>query len=269
MINIAVLINGSGKYLELIAPLFKTWNNLYPDVKFDFYLATWEDSIDYSQLNWIESYIRLKEEDCPYNLKKHPYRFHQPHYSYTLFKANELLNKDYDAILQTRSDFYLFRELLDELILLYKEKQVGNNIIYSYTGSSLHNGCLWTDDMFFFGNRNTFNKFSQMFEDIYVKNLLPEDKRIMHIMQAEYLNYRNIYNRSTWSGGRAQIAQGLLIREPMRFEPDGAHTDSGWPTKHPSPLQFKIITEDLGTEWLLTKGNSEKARIIFETTDKE
>jgi hypothetical protein len=269
MINIAVLINGSGKYLDLIDPLFNTWNNLYPDVKFDFYLATWEDHIDYSQFDWVESYTRLKEEDCPYDLKNHAYRCHQPHYSYTLFKANELLTKDYDAVLQTRSDFFLFKELLDELILLFKENQIGDNIIYSYTGSSLHNGKLWTDDMFFFGNQNTFSKFSQMFEDLYIKNSFTEDQLLMHIMQAEYLNYRNIYNRSTWSGGRAQIAQGLLIREPMRFEPDGAHTDAGWPTKHPSPIQFKNILNEFGAEWLLNKGNSDKARVIFETTDKE
>ena len=55
----------------------------------------------------------------------------------------------------------------------------------------------------------------------------------------------------------------------MRFEPDGTHTDAGWPTKHPSPVQFKNILNKFGAEWLLKKGNSDKARVIFETTDKE
>ena len=263
--KIAVIINGSGKYLNLTSSLFAEWNNLYPEVTFDFYLATWDDDIDYSNFKWVKDFIRLKEEDCPYDLSKHPARRHQRHYSFTLFKANELIKNNYDSVIQTRSDFYLFREVLDYFIDLYKEKQVGENIIYSYAGSSLHNGYLWTDDMFFYGSQTTFNTFSNMFEDIFLNNIFPEEKIMMHIMQAEYFNHKKIYNRSIWP----VKYQGLLIREPMRFDPEGTHTDAGWPLKHPSPNQFKFILEEYGANWMLTEGNGLKAREFFETTEKE
>jgi len=125
MKNIAVLINGSSKYLDLTYNLFEHWNKLYDDINFDFYLSTWEDSIDYSNFKWITKYERLKEDECPYNLKKHPPRRHQPHYSYTLYRVNQLKNstgKDYDSIIQTRSDYLFSRELLDCLVSLTKGK---------------------------------------------------------------------------------------------------------------------------------------------------
>jgi len=263
--KVAVIINGSGKYLDLTSNLFSEWNNLFSDVTFNFYLATWEDDIDYSKYKWVKSFVRLKEEDCPYNLSKHPHRRHQPHYSYTLYRANKLIKEKYDAVIQTRSDFYMFKEVLNYFIQLYKEQQVGKNIIYSFAGTSLHNGYLWTDDMFFYGSQTTFNTFSDMFEDIFINNIFPEEKVMMHIMQAEYLNHRNIYNRSIWPVEH----QGLLIREPMRFDPEGTHTDAGWPLKHPSPHQFKFILNETSPKWMLTEGNGLKAREFFETTDKE
>ena len=263
--KVAVLINGSGKHLDLLEGLYNEYNKLYSDVDFDFYVATWEDDIDYSNFKWITKYIRLKEEDCPYDLANHPKRRHQPHYCFTLLKAYELIQGEYDAILQTRSDFYLFRELLDQLIAFYKDKQVTKDIIYSFVGSSAHNGYLWTDDLFFYGHQQVFKKYSQIFEDLFIKKIFDESKVMMHVMQAEYFNYQKIYNRSSFPA----TYHGLLIREPMRFEPLGAHTDAGWHKKHPSPSQFKFLLEEHGPNWLLQKGNALKAREFFEFTCKE
>jgi hypothetical protein len=58
--KIAVLINGSGKHLDITQHLFNHWNKLYEDISFDFYLATWQDEIDYTEYKWIKSYVRLK-----------------------------------------------------------------------------------------------------------------------------------------------------------------------------------------------------------------
>ena len=270
MKNIAVLINGSSKYLDLTYNLFEHWNKLYDDINFDFYLSTWEDSIDYSNFKWITKYERLKEDECPYNLKEHPPRRHQPHYSYTLYRVNQLKNstgKDYDSIIQTRSDYLFSRELLDCLVSLTKGNKVIPNIIFSGHGSDVHNGNLWTGDYFFFGHPKAFDKFSEMFVDIFTKGIFTPDKILMHTMQAEYLNYRRIYNCGVFQDGCH--FQGLLIREPMRFDPVGAHTDSGWPTKHPSPYQFKKILRDKGVDWLLSLNNYKKFIDIFETTKKE
>ena len=55
--------------------------NLYEDVNFSFYVSTWEYDIDYNNFKWITKWERLKEEDCPYDLKNHPGTDHAPHYT--------------------------------------------------------------------------------------------------------------------------------------------------------------------------------------------
>ena len=59
--KIALGINGSGRYLDLTGQLYAEYNNLYDDIDFDFYAATWEDEIDYSKFEWMTGYERLKE----------------------------------------------------------------------------------------------------------------------------------------------------------------------------------------------------------------
>ena len=48
MYKIAVMINGHPKYLDITQQLFKHWNTLYDNFKFDFFVSTWEDDTDYS-----------------------------------------------------------------------------------------------------------------------------------------------------------------------------------------------------------------------------
>ena len=188
--KIAVLINGSGKHLDITQYLFGYWNKLYDNITFDFYLATWADDIDYDKYDWIKSYVRLKEEDCPYDLSSHPNGMHQPHYCYTLYRANQLRKESgikYDGVLQTRSDTYIFRELLDLLTSLFSVKQginqdvdnsqVTSRIMYSGYGNELLNGRFWTSDYFFFGHPEAFDKFANMFIDVWIKNVLPENKK--------------------------------------------------------------------------------------------
>ncbi len=113
------MINGHPKYLDITQQLFKHWNTLYDNFKFDFFVSTWEDDTDYSDWDWITKWERLKEEDCPYDLKNHYEGRHQPHYCYTFKKVNELRNsydEEYDAVLQTRSDVIISRKALDDML---------------------------------------------------------------------------------------------------------------------------------------------------------
>ena len=279
--KIAVLLNGSGKHLDITSHLFGYWNELYENVTFDFYLATWVDDVDYSQYSWIKSYVRLKEESCPYDLSEHPEGMHQPHYSYTLYKANQLRKESgikYDGVLQTRTDTYIFRELLDLLTSLYTVKQginqdvsnsqVSSRIMYSGFGNELLNGRFWTSDYFFFGHPDAFDKFSNMFIDVWIKNELPDNTKLMHIMQAEYLHHVGIYNSSI-SNYPNHALQNVLIREPHRFGHHSTHTDAGWDRMHPSPFQLKTLIAQNGPKHLLTKDIAPKVIIYFESTDKE
>ena len=50
--KVAIGINGSGKYFEYTSNLFAEYNTLYDDIQFDFYLATWEDEVDYSKCHF-------------------------------------------------------------------------------------------------------------------------------------------------------------------------------------------------------------------------
>ena len=62
MINIAVMISGHSNYLDMSQQLFKHWNTLYDNFKFDFFVSTWEDDTDYSDWDWITKWERLKED---------------------------------------------------------------------------------------------------------------------------------------------------------------------------------------------------------------
>jgi len=279
--KIAVLINGSGKHLDITKDLFAHWNKLYDNITFDFYLATWEDEIDYSEYKWIKAYERLKESECPYDLDSHPNGHHQPHYAYSLYKANNLRKKsgiEYDGVLQTRSDIYIFRELLDLLTSLFAVKQginqdvdnsqVTPRIMYSGYGNELLNGRFWTSDYFFFGHPKAFDKFANMFIDVWIKNVLPENKKLMHIMQAEYLHYIGIYNCGL-SNYPNHALQNVLIREPHRFGHHSTHTDAGWDKMHPSPFQLRTLLKGDGPQVLLKKDLAPKVIIHFENTDKD
>lgn len=278
--KIAVLINGSGKHLDITKDLFAHWNKLYDNITFDFYLATWKDEIDYSEYKWIKAYERLKEYECPYDLDSHPNGHHQPHYAYSLYKANNLRKKsgiEYDGVLQTRSDTFIFRELLDLLTSLFTVKQginqnvdnsqVSPRIMYSSAGNELLNGRFWTQDYFFFGHPKAFDKFSNMFIDVWIKNVLPTNKKLMHVMQAEYLHYIGIYNSSI-ANYPGHAIQNVLIREKHRFGHHSTHTDAGWEKQHPSPKQLKTLIAQNGPDHLLTRDIAPKAIIYFESTDK-
>ena len=58
MRKIAVCISGLVRYWEETYPLFEHWNNLYDDVEFVFFLATWKgDDVWYEEesLNWVKA----------------------------------------------------------------------------------------------------------------------------------------------------------------------------------------------------------------------
>ena len=282
MFKIAVMINGHPKYLDMTQQLFKHWNTLYDNFKFDFFVSTWEDDTDYSDWDWITKWERLKEEDCPYDLKNHDEGRHQPHYCYTFKKVNELRNsydEEYDAVLQTRSDVIISRKALDDMLSKITAVRGGDGRIntqlslrniFSISGTSIHSVFtnegklhqdLWTDDYYFFGKPEVFDIFAGMFDYIFIDEKY-DGIVMMHIFQAEYLHTMGIYN----SALKGDVP--LLVREPYRFAPAETHTNAGWDRKHPSPYQLQKIIDKQGLDWIFRKVNWKTMVNFFNETKK-
>lgn len=309
--RIAVMLNGHPKHLETTQHLFKHWNNLFNDVHFDFFISIWEtvdnqyesfgNILNKEDLNWATKVEFLKEEDCPYDLSKHTPSEHQPHYTYTFKKVNELRNshnEKYDAVLQTRCDFVMLYKTLYNLVKVLKggenknklpKPQVSIKNIFSENGSSIHSSLrqdglwqqsLWTHHSWFFGNPKVFDIFSNMFDDMYI-NKSYKGIPLMHIFQAEYLQSKGIYNQRI-----LDKSTSLLIREPYRFQninktellhqskthivksipSDGHHQ---WSKMHPSSKQLSRLIEDKGLDWIFGINNEKQILEYFETTPKE
>ena len=294
MINIAVMLNGSGKYLDITQELYKHWTTLYDGVHFDFFVSTWEDEIDYTNWDWITKWERLKEEDCPYDLKNHPTGRHQPHYCYTFKKVNELRNSHdvvYDGVLQTRCDYLIPKNTIDKMLSNITQlrgggderinPQLSSRNIFSSSGTMIHNDVtdegelqqdLWTQDYYFFGKPEVFDVFAGMFDYMYIDDKTKDTiNPLMHVFQAEYLHLMGIYN------SYLNTANGLLIRTQNRFVlPDTETKDKsgnvirlgGWSKKHPSPFQLKKIINDRGVEWMYNDNGFKKTIDWFNRTPK-
>jgi len=306
--KIAVMLSGHPKNLEVTQHLFKHWNNLYDDIHFDFFISIWEtinndyeklsNTLTKDDLSWATKVEFIKEEDCPYDLKSHEPGEHQPHYTYSLKKVNELRNSHdevYDAVLTTRCDIFLFRDMLDGLVYELKGKrneedtyspQLIDRNIFTNDGVRVYTHknnkgeylrYLWTQDYFFFGTPKVMDIFSNMFDDMYIHKKY-NGSTLMHVFQAEYLYNKNILNMSLQYPGRQ-----LLIREPYRFkEQDGGVIKDGnrsinnnivvhytWPKKHPSPNQLLNLIEEKGLDWIFNNDNTYSILDYFENTPKE
>ena len=306
--KISVMLNGHPKNLDVTQHLFKYWNTLYDDIHFDFFISIWEtinndyeklsNTLTEDDLSWATKIEFLKEEDCPYDLKSHTPGEHQPHYTYTLKKVNELRNShyvDYDAVLQTRCDIFLLKDTLDGIILELKGKknendeynpQLTNRNIFTNDGTRIYTNKnnkgeyiqhLWTTDYFFFGTPKVMDVFSNMFDYMYIHKKY-NDSTLKHSFPAEYLYSRNILNMGLQYPGRQ-----LLIREPYRFEElfdkdiikDGSRTiynkvvHYAWPKKHPTPKQMLNLIEEKGLDWIFNNDNTYHIFDYFENTPKE
>jgi hypothetical protein len=277
IMKIAIGINGSGKYFEYTSQLYTEYNSLYDDVEFDFYLATWEDEIDYSNFEWITDYVRLNETDSIYyDITKTKYIGHQPHYMFTSYHLNKLIKKNnvkYDAIMQTRSDLVISREMLDTLVTKCRNGEVTERLLYNSSGVSTFykRGSqiphLWCNDYYFFGHPSSIEIFSMAWVSFFIdstsKFYKNRDGLIMnHIWPAEYMiskgiPIQEIRNTSTM----------VLIREAFRFESSNSDCAAGWHPKHPSVFQIEKLLNERGGIGILNTSFKD-LEDIFINTDK-
>ena len=294
--NIAIMLNGHPKHLNITSKLYSVYNNLYENVNFDFFVSIWDTIdnayesfdpiIDLSKEKWITKYELLKEEDCPFDLKNHDPGRHQPHYCWTLKKVNELRNtsnKEYDAVLQTRCDFVLQKELLDKVVYNIIRGQFNDILMYAKSHVTALNDDAWVQDFFFVSKPKPMDALAEMFDDICGKNVNYNMKNykgpvLMHTLQPYHLIKRGIHLTDI-------KASGYLIRESYRFEEDmslkntsvklgnniikqQANTNTGWHKGLPSDGQMLRLIDEKGPLWILDPENHKELRNYIENTEK-
>lgn len=285
-LRIAVMFNGSGRHFDRTGSIYAAWNNLFSNVTFDFYVATWKDNddsskfgdaIDYSKLDWITHLERLDITECLFNIKAYEKKApgeHQPHYMWSLYKVNELRRKskvDYDLVIQTRSDMVFYGDFINQIVQLASTLNKGNEetrMMFSQAGTVRHIGkgsnttpVLWNQDLYFCSTPYVMDIFSHMFFDYYINPDFPYYSNtehiknmhgycMMHVFTAEYLNYKRIYNCPIGIGNKAHS----LIRDAARFAPSTKENRGryvGWDLKFPSPKQLSDLLDKHGPEFFV------------------
>ena len=296
-LRIAVMLNGSGRHFDRTGPIFESWNRLFSNVRFDFYVATWKDNddsskfgdvVDYSKLRWITKLERLDIKDCLFDIKDYEKRNpgeHQPHFMWSLYKVNELRRKskiEYDLVVQTRSDMIFYGDFLYNLVNIATRLTKGTNevrMMYSQSGTVRHIGkgqtsepTLWVQDLYFCSTPYVMDIFAHMFFDYYINPDFPyysntEYTKIMHgycmmhVFTAEYLSYKRIANCMFGEGAKAHS----LIRDAARFAPTDEINKGkyvGWDLKFPSPKQIDDIVKVYGPDFFsayLPSGTDKKS----------
>ena len=270
--KVAVTLNGSGRYIDVNGKIFAEWDNLYNDIDFDYYVATWEDEIDYSKLKWITKYERLKEEDSKYfDLVNYTDTLgHQPHFMYSLFRVNHLRNQSnikYDAILQLRTDLVLCREILDGIVNQLRKGEVKDNLMFSSGTLEIFKDYFWCQDYYMLGTPKTMDKYSMMWLNYFLdKTSYFYQNRaeliLNHRFSAEFLIRNNIPIKSI-----STPSTPFLIRMPFQFEDKDYHSSAGWDKKHPSINQLRLLLEEKGPNYIMNRSYN-YLKDYFANTDK-
>ena len=258
MRKIAVCISGLVRYWEETYPLFEHWNNLYDDVEFVFFLATWKGDdvwyeeerfgkieivdIDYSKYDFLEDYVKLDPIDVDFNL-----RSSKPNINYMSYAIKEVqkLRRNskhkFDGVIQTRNDALIHNSnILDTCVNLVRNKQYFYNDDTFFTSESLSiqkefirenpYRLILQQDNFYFGTPIAMDKFSKMYDMTFIDGDI--SSRSCHFTPAEH-----IYKQGLTS---------IKIRGFPLLLRDGKMIKQGRPT----PEIMRYLIQEKGVEWI-------------------
>ena len=197
-IKIAIILAGQLRHWDITSKIFQMYNDIHPDVQYDFFLSTWDDSYantkaiesNFSFLNAYEvvdtSIIEINGDDYV-------------RYPYLLKKVNQLKNDyqseydiKYDCVISTRPDVFLSYQLLhrvNQLINNTNSDQITPNTIYAHDGISekmkLKEHHFVMQDFYVFGHESAINIHANIYDDMYVKKIQPNLG--VHITPAEHI----------------------------------------------------------------------------------
>ena len=271
--NIAVFIHGQLRFWDISSKILSLWNNISDNYYFDFYLATWKDenSKDIEKNLKLQNFS-LHTTDEMYSKMAAPLTFYykniiqartipsyQHYYSFLLHKAvNNLKNSAirescYDAAILMRPDIFIRREIfefLDKKFNFEIEDEhnntvpFGRKIIYSKSGSEYCQDSLFCgSDTLFLGSLKGIQAFADIYDDVFVKQLFPTYH--LHKLQAEYLCWKRLYNKSN------NEMNHHLIRSKDNVKP-------GWPT----PEGLNEILNTLGKDLYLPENKNKVTSIL-------
>jgi hypothetical protein len=224
-IRIAIILAGQLRQWDIASKIFAMYNDIHPDVQYDFFLSTWDDT--YMEQKAIETnFLFLNEYEVisPSVIKKRNEDYVK--YPYLLKRVNQLKNDyqskndiKYDCVISTRPDILLSLKLLHSVNIIInntKYKQVTPNTIYTcgfmyeVANSAKENasnvyieastdrrnmGQFAMNDLYVIGHENAINIHANLYDDMYVKkiqpNLGPHQTSATHIINNK-LNSHNI-----------------------------------------------------------------------------
>jgi hypothetical protein len=263
-IKIAVCISGKLRDFDIFSKLFTHWNNLYDEVEFDFFLATWQDkSVDKQNFDFLTKYKSFTFDDIP----KYVFTIHRKNsflfYSYLMYRVHELRRSisesctklkfcppfinnfsytetipSYDCVIQTRPDIFISKILLDSIVET-PIKYFTPNLIFTSQGTSTNRdgGVTVKDDNFSYGHTASMDKLSYMYHDCYI---LGNNHGNLHDGNANQMVNHKIVNSSFDS----KLKPMILRNETQKKK---GHPTSEW-------LRNQIDTN--GVESLFDKTNS-------------
>ena len=221
MKKVAVCIHGQLRYWDTVSRILNLWNNIFDDISFDFYLATWRDTkIESIEKNLkLKNYTEFNHDDMFSNMspplkyyfqnikQARPIPSFQHFYSFLLSESVKLLKKSkqtsYKAVILMRPDIFIssqFFEFLNNKLTFNIGSETGNsvefgdNMVYSQFGSNYSQNRLFCNkDTLFVGSVKSIVKFGNIYKDIFIKSKFPPIH--LHSLQAEYLNWQRIYNK--------------------------------------------------------------------------
>lgn len=214
--KVAILLAGQVRNWNVCSKIFELYNNIYPDVEFDFFLSTWDDNYDGVRYD-MDSYSFITKYEF-HDQKEVSYTEQLLCHAYLCQHANNLKNKyakehniNYDCVIATRPDIFLSLDILNntrDLILRSKNYKPGDkfilnkNVVYTGTGVLPYrkidkNGkevqCSYMSDLFVLGTNYSVDKFSNFYDNISSYKF---DNRIIgHVSGATYITDLKIINR--------------------------------------------------------------------------
>jgi len=191
-IRLAILLSGQLRHWDITSKIFAMYNDIHPDVQYDFFLSTWDD--DYMGTKAITadfSFLNAHEVISPSVLKKHEEDYVK--YPYLLKRVNQLKNDyqhehdiKYDCVISTRPDIFLSLDMLHGINVIINNThsdQITPNTIYSHNaigekmtsteGSNILIYHFTMADYFVFGHENVINIHANLYDDMYVKKIQP------------------------------------------------------------------------------------------------
>lgn len=203
-IKIAIILAGQLRHWDITSKVFQMYNDIHPDVQYDFFLSTWDDS--YANTKAIESnfsFLNAYEVVDTSIIGKYDEDYVR--YPYLLKKVNQLKNDyqneydiKYDCVISTRPDIFLSLQMLhrvNQLINNTNSDQITPNTIYALdgitekmtlaAGSRIKEHHFVMQDMYVFGHESAINIHANIYDDMYVKKIQPNLG--VHITPAEHI----------------------------------------------------------------------------------